>query len=102
MKLSKQLRQWRAERPGEYTMDRFIKEAERLEAITVCDYVVTDISSETHIDIINDRPVTWCLDDEPELPTTPSCFVRNIVDVKLIEKLEQEIRTLNKLMSLNV
>ena len=53
MKLSKQLRQWRAERPDEYVMDRFIKEAERLEAITVCDYMVTDISSETHIDIIN-------------------------------------------------
>ena len=91
MKLSKQLRQWRAERPDEYVMDRFIKEAERLEAITVCDYIVTDISSETHIDIINDRPVTWSLSDEPELPTTPSCFVRNIVDVRLIENLKQEI-----------
>ncbi len=32
MRLSEDLRNWRAERPDEWTMDRFIQEATRLEA----------------------------------------------------------------------
>lgn len=33
MRLSEDLRKWRAERPDEWTMDRFIQEATRLEAL---------------------------------------------------------------------
>lgn len=33
MRLSEDLQKWRAERPDEYTMDRFIKEATRLESV---------------------------------------------------------------------
>lgn len=33
MILSKQLKQCRAERPDEWTMDRFIREAEKLESL---------------------------------------------------------------------
>ena len=35
-KLTDDLRYWRAARPDEWTMDRFIIEAERLEAIEAC------------------------------------------------------------------
>jgi len=33
MRLSEDLRKWRADRPDEWTMDRFIQEAARLEAV---------------------------------------------------------------------
>ena len=35
MKLSEDLKKWRAERPDEWTMGRFIKAAEKME--TICD-----------------------------------------------------------------
>lgn len=33
MKLSEDIKKWRADRPDEYTMDRFIKKAEALESM---------------------------------------------------------------------
>ena len=49
---------------------------------------------ETHIDfnILNERFVTWYFSDEPELATTPSCYVRAIADVKKINKLQTQLQ----------
>lgn len=48
---------------------------------------------ETHIDfnVLSENFVTWMFSDEPELATTPSCYVRSIVDIKKINKLKFQL-----------
>ena len=50
--------------------------------------------TETHVDFIDGRVVTWCLDDEP-LPThTTSVNVRCINDVRRIASLRKQNQAL--------
>lgn len=48
---------------------------------------------ETHIDfnIESESFVTWMFSDEPELATTPSCYVRAISDVRRINRLKSQL-----------